>query len=161
MFSFPLTTSIISYKMNRFHFFVYDAHISHWYDSTVGVPQRSNLRPLFLLNFIDDLSLNFDCQYLLLADPRLVKATENCIYLQDRLSTIVSKGYKNSLLLNIFKYEFVPYIKETNLLVFIYKIRQTSPHFLISNSWRICIIFSFETSKSMPLWIVFCHIRLL
>ena len=118
--SFGLAPSFIalikSYLSNRINYVFYNGFTSYEYVSTSGVPQGSNLGPLFFIVFINDLLRSLTCPVLAYADDlKIYSSVFNDMdvnLLQDNINIIAQYSVSNFLTLNVDKCYFLTFTRK-------------------------------------------------
>lgn len=125
-FSNSLLLLLRSYLTNRRQYVMIDGHKSRVFSPSSGVPQGSNLGPLFFLLFINDAPLLFDSDCLLYADDlklyRRVTCLDDCLSLQSDLERLSDWCSLNLLSLNISKCRVVSYTRLHSPILYPYKL---------------------------------------
>lgn len=115
---------IRSYLQDRPHYVMYNGYKSDQYTPTSGVPQGSNLGPLFFLIFINDLSYQLKCQVLMFADDvkifSSITTQHDACELQADLTMLFNWCRGNKLTLNVSKCKIVTYTRKTRPIAFDY-----------------------------------------
>lgn len=115
-----------SYLTNRLNYVTYNGFTSNPYTVTSGVPQGSNLGPLFFALFVNDLNDTLSCKKLFFADDLKIFASINsiddCHMLQRELNKVAQWCHLNSLVLNITKCKVVTYSRKDELIDYDYHI---------------------------------------
>lgn len=125
-FSPNLLNLIKSYLTGRKQFVEYEGFRSSAYAVSSGVPQGSNLGPLFFLVFINDLTESLSCPNLLFADDlklyHKIEGDSDSTLLQRNLDHIVSWCNLNRLQLNASKCSIVSFSKKVSIAIFDYRV---------------------------------------
>ena len=127
----PLLEWLKSYLLNRSQFVEIDNGRSENFKITSGVPQGSNLGPLFFLLFINDLPLFIKyCNILLFADDTKlfleIKDSKDALLLQSDLDNFSNWCVLNHMSLNVAKCKAVRYTnKRTTIDAFYLLANQT------------------------------------
>ena len=125
-FSDALVSFFRSYLTDRFQFVTYNCFKSSLYEITSGVPQGSNLGPLFFCLFINDLNDVIGCQKLFFADDLKIFSSiisiDDCIDLQVALDNVVHWCNTNRLNLNISKCKVVTYTRKSYAITYNYQV---------------------------------------
>lgn len=125
-FSNQLVSFFLSYFCRREQFVTYNGFNSQMIIATSGVPQGSNLGPLFFLLFINDLFNNISCNKLCFADDLKIftniHSIEDCIRLQNDVNSIKVWCDVNRLHLNVSKCKVVTYSRKQLNLTYEYTI---------------------------------------
>ena len=119
-----------SYLSNRQQFVNYLGERSRSYKACSGVPQGSILGPLLFILFMNDISIDIDARHLLYADDLKIYAEINTHYdamsLQLELDKLLAWCIKNGLNLNINKCKTMTYALKKNVLMYNYRIGDTT-----------------------------------
>lgn len=126
-FSAQLLKLISSYLVCRKQFVTFNQIQSFMFNITSGVPQGSNLGPLFFLLFINDLPrvIKFSKCLLFADDLKLYKEIQghdDVIKLQMDLDNCYNWGIKNKLFFNIKKCCVITFFRNKNITMYDYKI---------------------------------------
>lgn len=125
-FSGHLVLFFQSYFYKREQYVTYNGFTSQMITATSGVPQGSNLGPLFFLLFINDLFNNISCNKLCSADNLKIftniHTIDDCICLQNDLNSIKVWCDVNKLHLNVSKCKVVTYSRKQINITYEYTI---------------------------------------
>lgn len=122
----PCIRFLRSYLLDRVQFVRYNGYDSHLFAAHSGVPQGSNLGPLFFVLFINDLLQQLECCRLCYADDlkiyKKISSITDCLDLQRDLDVLWTWCNVNCLCLNLTKCCVVSYSLKRSRIIYNYNI---------------------------------------